>query len=75
MGARNERHICAVVANKTSGFEVIHGLLDRIMQLLEITYDKEKGYFLQGTEGRIFVNVYLILFIILYLVLFLIVEF
>ncbi|KZW04107.1 phenylalanyl-tRNA synthetase [Exidia glandulosa HHB12029] len=34
--ARNERHAAAVWCNKTAGFEVIHGLLDRIMQMLEI---------------------------------------
>ncbi|GAB1602273.1 phenylalanine--tRNA ligase beta subunit-like [Argonauta hians] len=37
-GARNERHLCAVYYNKNSGFEVLHGLLDRIMQLLDVKY-------------------------------------
>ena len=36
VGARNERHLAAVFYNKTPGFEIIHGLLDRIMQLLEV---------------------------------------
>jgi len=35
-GTRNERHLSAVNYNKTPGFEVTHGLLDRVMQLLEI---------------------------------------
>jgi len=35
VGARNERRLAAVFYNKSPGFEVIHGLLDRIMQLLE----------------------------------------
>ena len=36
VGARNERHLAAVFYNKNPGFEIIHGLLDRIMQLLEV---------------------------------------
>ena len=35
VGARNERRLAAVFYNKSPGFEIIHGLLDRIMQLLE----------------------------------------
>ncbi|TDL29428.1 phenylalanyl-tRNA synthetase [Rickenella mellea] len=34
--ARNIRHAAAVWCNKTAGFEVVHGLLDRIMQMLEV---------------------------------------
>ncbi|XP_067658646.1 phenylalanine--tRNA ligase beta subunit-like [Haliotis asinina] len=44
VGARNERRLCAVNYNKTSGFEVIHGLLDRVMQLLEVPRDAKTGY-------------------------------
>lgn len=36
VGAKNIRHICAIYAGPTSGFEIIHGLVDRIMTLLEI---------------------------------------
>ena len=36
VGSRNERHMAAVYYNKSPGFEKIHGLLDRIMQLLEV---------------------------------------
>ena len=32
--ARNERHLCATYTSKASGFEIIHGLLDRIMTVL-----------------------------------------
>ena len=52
VGARNERHFCAVYFNKTPGFEVIHGLLDRTMQLLECPPGKEKGYYIQASDGR-----------------------
>lgn len=54
-GARNERRLCAVYCNKTAGFEVIHGLLDRIMQLLEVPWSSDKsatGYYLQLAEGK-----------------------
>lgn len=51
VGARNERHMCAVNYNKSSGFEVIHGLLDRIMQLMEIPPpDGNKGYYIKAIE-------------------------
>ncbi|KAL3862124.1 hypothetical protein ACJMK2_008114 [Sinanodonta woodiana] len=54
-GACNERRICAVNYNKTSGFEIIHGLLDRIMQLLEVPrgYDNN-GYYLKTSENPTF---------------------
>jgi len=39
VGARNARRICAVYAGPTSGFETIHGLVDRIMTLSEVAPD------------------------------------
>ena len=51
VGARNERSLCAVYYNTSPGMEVSHGLLDRIMQLLEIPSCKTTGYHLQPTEG------------------------
>ncbi|VEL34787.1 unnamed protein product [Protopolystoma xenopodis] len=36
VGAVNCRQVCAVYYNKSSGFEIIHGLLDRLMQVLEV---------------------------------------
>jgi phenylalanyl-tRNA synthetase beta chain len=36
VGARNERRLAALYTGPTAGFEVIHGLVDRIMQLLEV---------------------------------------
>lgn len=39
VGARNARRVCAVYAGPTSGFEVIHGLVDRIMTLTEVGPD------------------------------------
>ncbi|KAH9936935.1 phenylalanyl-tRNA synthetase [Amylocystis lapponica] len=34
--ARNERRAAAVWCNRTAGFEVVHGMLDRAMQMLEV---------------------------------------
>lgn len=50
VGARNERRVCAVNCNKSAGFEVVHGLLDRVMQLLEVRWDKAEGYYLEACE-------------------------
>jgi phenylalanyl-tRNA synthetase beta chain len=36
VGARNERRLAAIFYGRVSGFEVVHGLLDRVMQLLEV---------------------------------------
>ncbi|CAI5775559.1 phenylalanine--tRNA ligase beta subunit [Podarcis lilfordi] len=52
VGTRNHRHLCAVYYNKNPGFEIIHGLLDRVMQLLDIPPSKEKGYYIKATEGK-----------------------
>lgn len=41
VGAKNSRRICAVYAGPTSGFEIIHGLVDRVMTLCEVAPDKE----------------------------------
>lgn len=54
VGAKNERRVCAVNCNKTAGFEVVHGLLDRIMQLLEVAWDKQDGYYLQAVDDPSF---------------------
>ncbi|XP_067619497.1 phenylalanine--tRNA ligase beta subunit [Eurosta solidaginis] len=57
VGARNERRLCAVNCNKTAGFEVVHGLLDRVMQLLEVPWKSgsiQQGYNLQAAEDSAF---------------------
>eukprot|EP00057_Strongylocentrotus_purpuratus_P013914 XP_011668388.1 PREDICTED: phenylalanine--tRNA ligase beta subunit [Strongylocentrotus purpuratus] len=51
VGAENRRHFCAVHYNKSPGFEVIHGLLDRTMQLLQVPFSKEDGYHLKSAEN------------------------
>lgn len=56
IGARNRRHLCAIYCNKSDGFEIIHGLLDRILHILEIprSVNKNKnGYFLRALDGKV----------------------
>ncbi|KAF4085749.1 hypothetical protein AMELA_G00098850 [Ameiurus melas] len=54
VGARNNRRLCAVYYNKTPGFEVIHGLLDRLMQLLDVKPGRNHGYHIQASEDSTF---------------------
>ncbi|XP_077978083.1 phenylalanine--tRNA ligase beta subunit-like [Glandiceps talaboti] len=56
VGARNFRHFSAVYYNKTPGFEVIHGLLDRVMQLLEVPLKKDDstGYEIRAADDSTF---------------------
>lgn len=55
--SRNIRHAGAVWCNKTAGFEIVCGLLDRIMAMLEVprifthTENATHGYYLKETEG------------------------
>lgn len=60
--ARNERHAAAVWCSKTAGFEVVHGLLDRAMRMLEVPRigkgdkDKSRGYYIVEGDGRSFIS-------------------
>lgn len=57
VGSRNQRMLAALHYNKFPGFEVIHGLLDRIMQVMEVKYNSEgtnKGYFIESTNDERF---------------------
>lgn len=55
--ARNVRHAGAVWCNKTAGFEVVHGMLDRLMQMLEVPRMSKgdskavTGYYIKEREG------------------------
>ncbi|OWF46695.1 phenylalanine--tRNA ligase beta subunit-like [Mizuhopecten yessoensis] len=45
VGARNDRRLCLVNYNKSSGFEIVKGMLDRVMQLLEVPMTNDNnGY-------------------------------
>lgn len=52
VGARNCRRLCAIYYNKNTGFEVIHGLLDRTMQLLGVKLGRGDGYHIQAADGK-----------------------
>jgi phenylalanyl-tRNA synthetase beta chain len=58
--ARNIRKMAAIWCNKTAGFEVIHGLLDRLMAMLEVPRlqasdnKSEHGYYIKETDDPTF---------------------
>ncbi|KAG7096808.1 hypothetical protein E1B28_004216 [Marasmius oreades] len=58
--SRNERHAGAVWCNKTAGFEIVHGVLDRAMKMLEIPrihstdFKAETGYYLKETSDPMY---------------------
>ncbi|XP_011865085.1 PREDICTED: probable phenylalanine--tRNA ligase beta subunit [Vollenhovia emeryi] len=57
VGARNNRRLCAVYGNKSAGFEVIHGLIDRVLLLLEVPWSVNKdedGYYLRAADDPMF---------------------
>eukprot|EP00475_Leptophrys_vorax_P041104 TRINITY_DN7727_c0_g1_i1.p1 TRINITY_DN7727_c0_g1~~TRINITY_DN7727_c0_g1_i1.p1 ORF type:complete len:348 (-),score=25.23 TRINITY_DN7727_c0_g1_i1:105-1040(-) len=43
VGARNERRMTALYCNQQSGFEVIHGLVDRLMECLGVAFAGQAG--------------------------------
>jgi len=50
--ARNERHFAACWYGKASGFEQVHGLLDRIMLMLKSAFiTKEDGLASESVQG------------------------
>lgn len=46
--SRNERHFAAAWYGKTSGFEIVHGLLDRILLMLQTAFLTNE----EGLEGK-----------------------
>lgn len=63
VGARNERRLAVAFYNKLSGFEIVHGLLDRIMQILDVKWKTgynikhhEDSSFMPGRCAAIYVN-------------------
>ena len=57
--ARNYRRLCAVYMDRKAGFEVAHGLLDRIMQILGVpflqsaTHKGTYGYYISSADGEL----------------------
>lgn len=57
VGSRNERRVCGLYMGKSSGFEIIHGLLDRLMEILDVKpsgSDRSTGYYIQPSEDSSF---------------------
>ncbi|KAJ7228532.1 hypothetical protein GGX14DRAFT_613406 [Mycena pura] len=58
--ARNIRHAAAVWCNKTAGFEVVHGMLDRAMKMLDVPriasndHQAKTGYYIKETSDPMF---------------------
>ena len=58
VGALNRRHLVATYTGPTAGFEVIHGLVDRVMTCAQIAPTRQyagnslKGY--TGSSGRMY---------------------
>ncbi|KAK4686942.1 phenylalanyl-tRNA synthetase beta chain, partial [Tremellales sp. Uapishka_1] len=54
--ARNYRRLCALYMDRKAGFEVAHGLLDRVMQILSVPFiesaksEKPYGYYIAAVE-------------------------
>lgn len=51
--AKNERHFCAIYCGTTPGFESIHGLVDRFMQVLAVPVG-DNGYTTHAQEDAMF---------------------
>lgn len=49
-GARNERHVISVHSSIISAFEVIHGLLDRLMKMLGVSYKTQTEFNLKNSS-------------------------
>ncbi|KAJ4337922.1 phenylalanine--tRNA ligase subunit beta [Didymella glomerata] len=61
--SRNERHFAAAIMGKTSGFEQVHGLLDRLMLMLRSKFMTREdglknaaleGYWIEEVEDKTF---------------------
>lgn len=61
--ACNYRRLCAVYMDRKAGFEVVHGLLDRVMQILGVPFlqssanEKNYGYYISSANGTFTFNV------------------
>ncbi|KAF3437947.1 hypothetical protein FNV43_RR20703 [Rhamnella rubrinervis] len=49
VGSKNRRHLAALYCGATSGFELIHGLVDQIMEVNDVPFvpDDNTGYFIK----------------------------
>lgn len=54
VGARNERRLCALYGGVTSGFEFIHGLVDRLMLLNNIAFEGDLADGKKSANKRVY---------------------
>ena len=63
--SKNERKFSAIYGGRTDGFQIIHGLLDRIMKMLNVSLvvpgTLSHGYYIQSNDGNL--NSYSYLFL------------
>ena len=52
-GTCNQRRLCVLYANKTSGFEIIHGILDYVMAKFNIPNSEQHGYHIKKSNSNI----------------------
>lgn len=53
----NQRNAAAIYYNKAGSFEILHGLLDRVMEVLEIKFDPAGGkntYHIKGKDSKFY---------------------
>jgi phenylalanyl-tRNA synthetase beta chain len=58
--ARNERRVGAVFCGRKAGFEIVHGLLDRLMLVLDVKHSKDPNlkptdacYYIEAADGEL----------------------
>jgi len=53
--------VCALYYGKTPGFEIVHGLMDRLMQMLDVPFSVDSGntYQIKAANGKNKINFYL----------------
>ncbi len=56
-GAKNRKKLCFAYTNTTSGFEVVHGMVDQIMSKLSLPYnDTVNGYYIEPSNEKYLFN-------------------
>jgi len=53
VGAANQRQVAALYCNSNSGFEIIHGLVDRIMEVVGVPFvsvGDDSGYYIRPSH-------------------------
>lgn len=51
VGARNSRRLLVLYSSTKAGFEMVHGALDRLMEVLGVPAERTQGYTTEAHEG------------------------